>query len=461
MIGKQIAKKEINYHSASFHDTAGRLFWWNGDLYRGIRKESATFYKKLFDEGIVKKLIGQRFLVETDITDLTLDGYPLIFKHQVVPFVSFAFEWCPEMLRDAAFLILDLTTELINDGIFIDDPEPFNVLFDGCQPILVDLCSIEPSAHVNIIRWTKYEDEFYKSFIYPLQLFIMRKRSLIRRLYVDSDSDKNIDEEVAALVGYRRQKNIISIANGIILDSVNAATRNIFKNAGSTLTTRRKDFVLCNLKKLREETESIPLSTMQKENLTCCPTDEYSQKSRPIHKILSEIRPSTVLIISGNDLAWYSKLAVSCGSRVVSIDSDDGNIALCYHEARKENLPILPLVMDIQDPTPGFRIGNNKNSPAFVRLQSDLVMALSKVHTLFFDHDLTFEQIVRIFASFSKRWVLAEFVSVDDEEVRDVTSSRHPMYTLENFISELNKQFNEVTVIHDSPDPRIFLLCKK
>jgi len=117
--------------------------------------------------------------------------------------------------------------------------------------------------------------------------------------------------------------------------------------------------------------------------------------------------------------------------------------------------------MDIQDPTPGFCIGNNRNSPAFRRLQSDMVMALSKVHTLFFDQGLDFEKIIDLFSSFSKRWVLAEFVSVDYEKVRDGISNGHPTYTLENFVSELKKRFHEVTVIQDSTTPRVFLLCEK
>ena len=463
MIGTEIPAIEINYHSASCHDDAGQLFWWNGDLYRGIREESSTFYKNLYDKGIVRKLIEKRFLVETDKTDFTLDGYPLVFRHRVVPFVSFVFEWCPEMLRDAAFLMLDLTIELNPYGLFIDDPEPFNVLFNGCNPILVDLCSIEPNDNFNFSKWKKYKEEFISSFFYPLQLLSIGKRNSIRKLLVDNCSGKNIDEEVADLIGYRYPKMILSVSRGNILRSMNAATRSLFEIMESTLINRKKNFVLYKLNKLREVMESIPLPSMQIKNLSFTPTSEWSQKSRSIEKILSEIHPSTVLMISGNDLACYSKLAVSCGSRVVSIDSDESNVARCYHEARKENLPILPLVMDIQDPTPGFCIGNNRNSPAFLRLQSDMVMALSKVHTLFFDQRLNFEQIVGIFASFSKRWVLAEFVSVDDEKVRDGISNWNPnlMYTLENFISELKKRFHEVTVIHDSTAPRVFLLCEK
>ena len=472
MIRTRIPAKEINYHPASCHDTHGRLFWWDGDLYRGIREESSAFYKKLVDDGIIRKLIEKRYLVETDTIDLALDGYPLVFKHRVVPFVSFAIEWCPEMLRDAALFMIDLTAELVADGLFIDDPEPFNVLFDGCHPVLVDVCSIEPTAHKIFTKWNAYQDEFRNEFIYPLRLLSMGKGSSIRRLLVDYYDGKDIDEQVFPLVGYRRPKKFSSLASRIIPSSMNSATWKVFGIMESTLKKCRKDFFLYKLevlKQLRQEIDSISVPSMHRKNIVAAEnsceliglSDRRSKKSCAVQKILSEVRPPTVLNISGNDLSWYSKLAASCGSRVVSIDDDDRNVACCYREAREKNLPILPLVMNFQDPTAEFYIGKNLNSPAFQRLQSDMVMALSKVHTLYFDHNLGFEQIIEMFASFSKKWVLAEFASIIDEGASHQNSNRHALYTLENFNAALQKQFHEVTIIQYSPNPHVLLLCEK
>ena len=113
------------------------------------------FVKKLFEEGVVQKLVEKKFLVDTELTDLTLNGYVLVLKHRRIPFVSYANEWCPEMLRDAGLLITDLMLELAGDGLTID-ADTWDMLFDQCQPVYVDFCSIMPadSPDENLLNYS-------------------------------------------------------------------------------------------------------------------------------------------------------------------------------------------------------------------------------------------------------------------------------------------------------------------
>ena len=92
----EIPIKEVDYHPNSFCDSGGRVFWWKNELYRGIKEPHLPFCKKLFEEGIVQRLIEKEFLVQTELTNLTLNGYPLVLKHRRVPFVSYANEWLVE-----------------------------------------------------------------------------------------------------------------------------------------------------------------------------------------------------------------------------------------------------------------------------------------------------------------------------------------------------------------------------
>ena len=42
----EIPFEEIHFHPTSFCDTDGRVFWWKGELYRGITENYANFCKK-------------------------------------------------------------------------------------------------------------------------------------------------------------------------------------------------------------------------------------------------------------------------------------------------------------------------------------------------------------------------------------------------------------------------------
>ena len=93
-----ISSKEFTFHPLSMVDRNGRLFWFKGELYRGISSDNALFYRNLFERGIVQELIKDNLLVETEITDLHSDEWVLILKHKIIPFVTYPHEWCNLML---------------------------------------------------------------------------------------------------------------------------------------------------------------------------------------------------------------------------------------------------------------------------------------------------------------------------------------------------------------------------
>ena len=130
----EIPVEEVQFHPTSFCDQDGRAFWWKNELYRGINETYAAFCRKLFEDGIVQRLVAKNFLVETELTDLRLNDYSLVLKHRRVPFVSYANEWCPEMLKDAGLFIADMVLELAGDGLIVD-ADTWDMLFDGCQPV--------------------------------------------------------------------------------------------------------------------------------------------------------------------------------------------------------------------------------------------------------------------------------------------------------------------------------------
>ena len=61
---RTIPPQEIDLHPTSYCDSREGVFFWQGDLYRGINEAYAPFYHKLFDDGVVEQLGTKGFLVE-------------------------------------------------------------------------------------------------------------------------------------------------------------------------------------------------------------------------------------------------------------------------------------------------------------------------------------------------------------------------------------------------------------
>ena len=472
----QIPIEEIEFHPTSFCDRNGRMFWWRDELYRGIAKESADFYQKLFKDGIVRRLIEKKFLIETELTHLTLSGYPLVLKHRRVPFVSYANEWCPEMLKDAALLAIDMMIELAGDRLTLD-VGTWDMLFDGCRPVFVDFCSIEAADSYGDESWTRVGDDFRSYFLYPLWLMAQGYGNLARWLLADFEH-KIIHAEFAALMGVRiynfqaddAPKGLLSIAACSIPQPVRPAARKgleFIKSFLPKLTRNNELRGRALARQLQDELETIPIPSTSKwragnddDCLPFTPSKGWTQKHLSVHAVLSDLRPATVLDI-GCNRGWYSQLAALLGSRVVALDVDDRRVAYCYRKARERKLPILSLVMDIRYPSPGHGTCNKVIAPALQRFPCDMVFALSLVHRLVFDQHLTFEQVSDTFAAFSKRWLLVEFISRKTREVSKRWSGWYSWYTLENFIDALTKRFSSVRIMENQPKNRVLLLCEK
>ncbi|SRR5262245_31858617 len=100
----QIPSGEIRWVNDSFVDHSGRVFEWRGEIYRMINSRHASFWQRLFDEGIVRELIRENLLVRSELTKYTVDADELVIRHRRAPVVSYCFEWSPGMLKEAALL---------------------------------------------------------------------------------------------------------------------------------------------------------------------------------------------------------------------------------------------------------------------------------------------------------------------------------------------------------------------
>jgi hypothetical protein len=480
-----IAPCDVTFHPLSYGDPQGRVFEWEGQLYRGIRPAANALYQRLVDDGTFKRLAGQGLLIETAKAHIAVKEFDLVLKHRRVPFISYAYEWSAAMLRDAALLVVDLNLELARSGLATQDAHPANVLFDRCRAVFVDVGSIVP---VPPHRPWVAEEEFRRFYLYPLYLMAQGQGRIARWLLHDTEGGvlptdfyrggrSIVPSRASAVraVGYQVRGWMKALYPKVV-SQVPPSIRRPLKQAVQALDRTRETAATASaqvsrvraLKRLREEIASIRLPSptsawsgyYDRAFPPFSPSEAWSPKHHSVGSLLTRLRPSTVLDIGSNQ-GWYAELATTVGGAVTAVDTDEACVTALYERGKTKRLDVLPLVMDVRYPSPGSGIANECFSPATQRLSCELVLALALVHHLVFHQNMTLEKVVRALEVFVKRWLVVEFISKDDPYVRnDWSPERHPWYRLEEFQRVLAARFARVERLPSDAPTRTLFVCE-
>jgi SAM-dependent methyltransferase len=471
----KLEAEEVAFHPFSYGDWSGRVFSWEGGFYRAISGERAPFYERLLSEGILRDLMRRQLLVDTEIADLELDGYALALKHRTVPFVSHCYEWCGEMLKAAALLVLEIERELLKYGLTLQDAHPYNVLFDGPTPVWVDLGSLVPVSHGE--PWQAYE-EFLAYFTRPLKIMAAGRgdiaRCLLRCLLRDGDAGIQ-QRDVEAITGTAFTGMIRAAktkAKAVAREAVPSMLRPF---ASRAIRSRRRSQpfrgtkeTINSIDNAIREIENIRLVQPRTISSNCngadfpdlVATTGWTKKHRSVADILSAKKPESVLDI-GSSHGWYSQLAARNGAQVVSVDFDEASVTKLFFDAVTGRLPILPLVTDFRSMNPMMAWAAAPGGAYVDRLRCDMVLALGLVHHLIFEQRLNFDLIARGLSAFARKCLAVEFIGREDPYVRERLDGRFSWYNLENFSTALGREFREVKKFPSDKEYRWVLLCER
>jgi hypothetical protein len=467
----RIDEREVRQDASSYVDPGGAVFSYRGEILRGLRAESADFYASLLDEGhVVSRLLG-REIVATERTDYELEGFALVLRHRKVDPLNFCFEWPPEMLREAALLTLDICLRLADHDLILQDAYPWNVHFEGPQAVFIDFTSIVP-AEPDLV-WTPYE-QFCNFFLYPLYLYSLGRGEAARWLLHDYVHGVSVDS-VARLLpagSWLRRRGLL----GRVL--LPRAMRNLVRRTGSEekLVSAMKKVVVSRqarlrfLTALRRTVAGIPLRVPQSEwrdyyqdMAAFDRVEAYDAKQQTIASVLQRVQPQTVVDI-GCNRGGYSMMAANAGAKVIAFDPDESCISMLYQQARARQQSILPLVLDVTNPSPAFGHRASQFASANTRYRGELAFALALIHHLAFTQRQSFEHIVDALSDYTTRWLLVEFVPVDDEKSQLILRTNRrdlAWYTLDNFVTALKRQFRTCETLPSTPPQRSLLLCEK
>ncbi len=169
--------------------------------------------------------------------------------------------------------------------------------------------------------------------------------------------------------------------------------------------------------------------------------EAFERKRELVSQFIEEVKPASIWDLGANN-GEFSRIGSHKGIFTISSDIDPVAVEKNYQECKKGNESnILPLLIDLTNPSPGIGWENSERAAFIERGPVDLVMALALIHHLAISNNLPLELIADFFAKVGE-WLIIEFVPKEDSQVQRLLSSRKdifPGYTESGFEACLRK----------------------
>lgn len=455
--------------SGSFRDPSGRVFSENGKIFRSIFDPGVKDFEAARDAGVYDELMEAGLLLshrEVNKNDLNPEGSIYCLTHPRLPMISYPWEWSFSMLKEAALLHLNAMEMLLPHGFWLRDASAFNVQYDGNRLRLIDTLSI--GKRIPESPWVAYR-QFCSHFLAPLAMAAycdVRTLSLWRN-YIDGYP---LDLATRMLPLRKRFRPGLFVHLFLHARFQNSADRKEdlgkSRSAGKPKVSDRG--LLGLIRSLRRTIEGIKWKRTSRvweeyEDIRTYKAKDVVQKSDYVDMLVQRLKPRMVWDLGAN-IGEFSLIAASHGAFVVSIDGDPACTEHLYIKTSRENefKGILPLTMDLANPSPGLGWDSRERLSLMERGPTDLVLALALVHHLVFSCCVPLPLIAGWFARLGNHLVV-EFIPPSDPMVKKLLKNRnnvHLPYDFEVFKSSFGKIFDFIdqTTLKNG---RILFLCKR
>ena len=446
---------------SSFRDPSGFLFRRDGRLFRQVNESYRADYKQLMESGLYRDLSEAGLLIpheETSEPQMS-GGSSLVIQPEVIPFISYAYEWSFSQLQDAALATLSIEKKALEHGMSLKDASAYNIQFRGCRPVLIDTLSFERFREGE--PWVAYR-QFCQHFLAPLALMSHADVRLSQLLRVNIDG---IPLDLASHLLPSKTRLALGLATHVHL---HAQAQRKYADKQTKPTGRklsRMSFLglIDNLESTTKKLAWKPAGTEWADYYSATNyTDEsLEHKAQVVAGFLEKTNPKTVWDLGANT-GRFSRIAADRGIPTVAFDVDPAAVELNYLECRKRGeRNLLPLLSDLTNPSPAIGWQNRERQSLIERGPCDAAMALALIHHLAIGNNLPFDRIVDFIAG-TCRTLIIEFVPKSDSQVQRLLATREdifPGYSQAGFEQAFSSRF---AILASSPvkdsDRTIYLM---
>ncbi len=411
------------------------------------RLMSEPFFESLMSRGDVVKTAGLR-PDDPAAASVMKMGWAAAVEHEAVDFLTWPYEWPFSMLKDAALLQLRLLDSAIRSGWMLKDATPFNIQWVGTRPVFIDVPSFVPWEDGEY--WQGYR-QFCSTFLIPLMLTAhlgIPFQPLLR------SCPEGIPPEEAAryFYGLRRFKRGVPSHVWFPAKMERRMRKRESGNGSSSSSKRRRQSettllaLLDDLARLVAGLSHRPAGSSNWSEYS--ETHSYGEvdferKKAFVEEHISARRPRLLWDLGANT-GTFSRIAARHSQVVVAVDGDHEAVDILYREARESgDRNIIPLVMDLANPSPGQGWVGRERAAFFERQSPDVALCLALVHHLRVSANIPTSMLIEWLRSLDAA-LIVEFVGRDDEMFRKLVENKsedYADYTSENFQLEIEKRF--------------------
>ncbi|NCU05110.1 MAG: class I SAM-dependent methyltransferase [Chitinophagaceae bacterium] len=452
----------INQHPASFRDPSGFVYEHEGKVYRFVSTLYKEHYDKFQQSGLADELRKKQLLLPfTEVADNhtgKTDWYKTL-EPQQLQFISYAWEWSFEQLKDAALATLSLCNYALQKGMILKDATPSNIqLVDGkCK--LIDTLSFE--TYTEGQPWIAYR-QFCECFLNPL-LVTHYTGVDIHRLEL-AYPDGMPAAVASTLLPFKTKLKPIIYLHVHLQAKISGKQRSAQKQTSRKISKKNIEQILESLRSCIVSL-SLPEQKTTWNNYyteTILSNEYLSEKKALVSSLLQELNYTSVLDLGANEGEF--SLLCKPDAKVIATDFDSSCINNLYKKIRQEKRTnISPLVIDLTYPSPSMGWMNEERKAFFSRTKVDVCLALALIHHLAIAKNISFEQLAAFFASVCNTLII-EFVPKDDPKVKELLTWREDIfegYNVEEFEKVFQEKFSLLNKIESVYTKRILFVYQK
>lgn len=459
----------VDYVKESFHDSFGRVFRYNGEIYRAINNDAKESCIDFLQSELFSELMRLRYIPKTTIEEnICIKGVPLILHHEKCEMVK-PYEWTFEMYKDVAIFILEINTLCERFGYELKDAHPFNITFHNGQPVYFDLGSFEKKR----APFWSAKNEFVATILLPLCLWKDGNLCVLRALLESSFESRRLspcqwllDDKI--LIPKLAKYAIWMIERGRYKISTRSrfvyCLLNLFDYVGKLLkfdrnyrfTYRRLEYSIPSIDKIGSMKKKYVGSWWDNYHLGFDHIDfdrkfpRFSKIATLTSKYIYDAR--TMLDIAGNQgMFSFFMYKQAIFETITLTDYDENALNVGYSFFSKNNIPINVVWLNPINP---LSLEDTTN-----RLKADVVFALAITHHLSLSQGFPFPVIFERFNEYTEKYIVVEYMPLGLWDGNSAPQLPY-WYNKENFRVSFEKYF-VVLCEEQLEDNRIIFIGKK
>lgn len=406
--------------AGSYRDRHSGITFEADRVRRRFDAEGAEWFRSALESGLIDELTSAGLIIE----HLVIAEDPFVVESPVIPAVTFPYEWTASMLRDAGLLTLEIARRAWDAGFHLRDASAFNVVFRNGKPTMVDLGSFRPGHTPYFLAYGQFCDHFLNPLVLaattgvsvragwhsleglpaPTVRSLVRSRllrpGLLRHVWARAALERRAETMKSG------DRKALRTEFGLPPDAI----RKSFDQLSEIL--QRLDLTGSGVWDEYEHTHSYG-------------GDEARAKADFVRNV-AERHSGRMAVDVGANTGTFSDVLAPSFDVVVAVEPDEATVELLYRRINEGELPsnIVPMVMDIVDPSPGRGFSNEERPSALDRLQgAELMIWLAVFHHLVISRNVPLSMLFALAADLAEFHVV-EHVAPEDTMVQLLLSSR-------------------------------------